>query len=126
MAQPEQNITLLKAKLAASRARLDEAAHHVTAPLDVPARVRREVSAHPLKWAAVALLGGAVAAKVVVPVALKVLGRSTSQKLTRTLLATLAPAAVRLGAQALSTRFPSLVTREKPESPHPLEEPPSH
>lgn len=109
MADPESEISLLKAKLAASRARLRAETQGAVESFDIAGRVRREVAAHPFKWAAVALLSGAVAARVVVPLAVKLTGRSTSQKLARTLMATLAPAAVRLGAQALSAKFPGLM-----------------
>lgn len=121
MAHSESDIPLLRARLAASRARLQEETHEAAESLDIPSRVRREVAAHPFKWAAAALLGGAVAARVVAPLAMKLVGRSSSQKLTRTLLTTLAPVAVRLGAQALSTKFPGLISAVSPPPPSPTD-----
>ena len=76
--------------------------------LDVPGRVRQEVAAHPLKWAMVAIVGGVVASRVL-PVALRLVQTAASRRLVGTVVATLAPLAVRAGVNALAARRPDLL-----------------
>ena len=75
---------------------------------DVPGRVRQEVAAHPLKWAMVAIVGGVVASRVL-PVALRLVQTAASRRLVGTVVATLAPLAVRAGVNALAARRPDLL-----------------
>lgn len=108
MAPSQESINQLRYQLAASRAGLTRATSVLGASLDVPGRVRQEVAAHPLKWAMVAIVGGVVASRVL-PVALRLVQTAASRRLVGTVVATLAPLAVRAGVNALAARRPDLL-----------------
>jgi hypothetical protein len=108
MAPSQESINQLRYQLATSRAGLTRATSVLGASLDVPGRVRQEVAAHPLKWAMVAIVGGVVASRVL-PVALRLVQTAASRRLVGTVVATLAPLAVRAGVNALAARRPDLL-----------------
>jgi hypothetical protein len=108
MAPSQESINQLRYQLAASRAGLTRATSVLGASLDVPGRVRQEVATHPLKWAMVAIVGGVVASRVL-PVALRLVQTAASRRLVGTVVATLAPLAVRAGVKALAARRPDLL-----------------
>ena len=108
MAPSQESINQLRYQLATSRAGLTRATSALGASLDVPGRVRQEVATHPLKWAMVAIVGGVVASRAL-PVALRLVQTAASRRLVGTVVATLAPLAVRAGVNALAARRPDLL-----------------
>jgi hypothetical protein len=107
-------IIRLRAEAAAARAAIHHNGAALAHTLDVPTRVRQELTQHPLKWGAVALAGGLIAGKLL-PVALKLVSRQASRQLTGTLLATVAPLALKAGVAALQAR--SLTPPPPPPAP---------
>jgi len=107
MAASPESITELRRQLADNRTQLTRTTTDLSASLDVPARVRQKVAAHPWKWALLAVAGGVVAAKTL-PLALSVVRTAGSRRLAGTLLTTLGPVALRAGLNALATHRPDL------------------
>ncbi len=109
MAASPESINELRRQLAESRAHLSRTGAGLGASLDVPARVRHTVAAHPWKWALLAVAGGVVAAKAL-PLAVRLVGTAGRRRLVGTLLTTLGPVAVRAGLNALATHRPDLAS----------------
>jgi hypothetical protein len=126
MASTPTAITELRRQLSASRAHLAQTSSGISesigASLDVPARVRRHVVAHPVKWAVLALAGGVVAARLLPPV-LGLVRSAASRRLVGTLLTTVAPVALRAGVNALASRRPDLAAFFHGDAPDPSEPP---
>ncbi len=89
-------IAHLQARLAAQRRLLAYRTAEMNQALNLPRRIHRELRAHPLKWTALALTGGLVAARAV-PIAFAVVRAAASRKLLGKFAATLAPVALRAG-----------------------------
>jgi hypothetical protein len=98
---------MLRRQLAESRRHLARTSSGLGASLDVPARVRQTVAAHPVKWALLAVAGGVVAARLL-PLATSVMRTAANRRLVGTLLATVGPVALRAGLNALATHRPDL------------------
>jgi hypothetical protein len=107
MAASPETIDALRRQLAESRAQLAQSANDLTAAVDVPARVRQKVVAHPWTWALLAVAGGVVVAKTL-PLAVSLVRTAGSRRLAGTLLTTLGPVALRAGLNALATHRPDL------------------
>lgn len=107
MAASPESINTLRRRLAESRAHLSHTTAGLGAALDVPARVRHTVAAHPWKWALLAVAGGVVAARAL-PLAAGLVRTAGSRRLVGTLLTTLGPVALRAGLNALATHRPDL------------------
>lgn len=123
MAASPETIAELRRQLAANRNHLTRTTAGLSASLDVPARVRRKVAAHPWTWALLAVVGGVVAAKAV-PLALSLVRTAGSRRLAGTLLTTLGPVALRAGLNALASHRPDLAAfisrpSEPPDSERP-------
>ena len=118
MAQSPESIESLRRQLAESRQQLARTSSGLTASLDVPARVRQTVTAHPVKWALLAVAGGLVAARLL-PLATSVLRTAANRRLVGTLLATVGPVALRAGMNALASHRPDLAAfiHGEPDAP---------
>jgi Protein of unknown function (DUF3618) len=124
MAASPESIADLQRQLAETRAHLTRTTSDLGASLDVPARVRQKVAAHPWKWALLAVAGGVVAAKTL-PLALSLVRTAGSRRLVGTLLTAVGPVALRAGLNALATHRPDLAAflHRQPDPP-PAEDPP--
>jgi hypothetical protein len=65
MAAHESDIQQLRTQLQASRWQLHDSLQQLEERFNVPQRIKNQVAEHPLKWAALAVGAGAVAASVV-------------------------------------------------------------
>jgi hypothetical protein len=63
MAARESDIQALRTQLQASRWQLHDTIHRLEDQFNVPRRVKAVVAAHPVKWLALAVAGGLVAAR---------------------------------------------------------------
>lgn len=121
MAESPDTVALLQARLAASRQRLTQDVGALADAVDVPSRVRREITSHPWKWALLAVAGGLVAARLA-PLAIGLARSAASRKLLRSALAAAAPVAMRAGLNALAQRqvdfSPPPPGAVPPPSPH--------
>lgn len=114
MAASPESIIELQRELAETRAHFTRTSSDLGASLDVPARVRQKVAAHPWKWALLALAGGVVAAKTL-PLAASLVRTAGSRRLVGTLLTALGPVALRAGLNALATHRPDLAAFFHPD-----------
>jgi hypothetical protein len=124
MAASPESINELRRQLAESRAHLRRTGAGLGASLDVPARVRHTVAAHPWKWALLAVAGGVIAAKAL-PIAVGLVGTAGRRRLVGTLLTTLGPVAVRAGLNALATHRPDLAAFLSGQGDDPTDPPPA-
>jgi hypothetical protein len=113
MADRTTEIETLRARLRQSRQRVSDSVETVSDRLDLPARIRQEVTAHPWRWAAIALIGGAVASRLL-PVVFGVSRKVIGSRALKSLVATAAPLAARAALSAWNARFPE-------PTPHPYD-----
>ena len=74
MASRESDIQELRTQLQASRWQMHDNLQRLEDQLNVPRRIKSEVTEHPVKWAAIALGAGIVVAKVV-PILMRASGK---------------------------------------------------
>lgn len=105
---PAQSLILgsLRAEAAATRANLVTHVQHVEDQLNVPQRIRNEVSGHPLKWAAITLGTGYVALKLL-PTVFRLVRKPLGAAVMQPLLATAATSAWPLVADYLKQKLVS-------------------
>jgi len=111
--------------LAENRARVARTTSGLGAALDVPSRVRRTVSAHPIKWALLAAAGGVVIVRAL-PLIAGLVRSAGSRRLLGAVVGSVAPLALRVGLKALATHRPDLAavfgsdTAADPEDERPV------
>lgn len=107
MAEPPTPVDVIRRQLAENRARVARTTAGLGAALDVPSRLRRTVSAHPIKWALLAAVGGVVVVRAV-PLIAGLVRSAGSRRLLGSVAGSLAPLALRVGLKALATHRPDL------------------
>jgi len=104
MSSPSPTLNALRAEAAATRANLITNVQHVEDQLNVPKRIRNEVSEHPLKWAALGVGAGYVALKLL-PTIFRLVRKPVGAALVQPLLASAATTALPLLSDYLKSRF---------------------
>lgn len=108
MAEITSDIPQLRSRLKASRTQLAWGMEKLRCAANVPQRLQRDMMSHPLKWAVIGLVSGAIVVRLI-PAAFAIVRLGASRKVVRAALSSVAPIIARAGLNALAARAPAPV-----------------